>query len=119
MSNTHCCIVRQMITMQNYLASKCMMTLYSDGRYREAEQLDVQVMGTRKTKLGADHPDTLNSIHNLAFTLQSQACHAEALALIEKCFQSRQQVLGEQHPDPLSSFDTLSGWRAECSNRNS
>lgn len=38
-------------------------------RWVEAEQLFVQVMETRKTKLGADHPDTLTSMANLASTL--------------------------------------------------
>ncbi|CAN9218670.1 unnamed protein product [Alternaria alternata] len=94
-------------------------TYRKQGRWNEAEKLEVQVMETRKTKLGADHPDTLIRMHNLAFTLQSQARCAEALALIEKCFQSRQQVLGEQHPYTQSSFDTLSDWRAECSDGHS
>jgi hypothetical protein len=80
------------------LAWKCAMTLYSDGRYEEAEILFVQVLETRETKLGADHPDTMTSMHNLAFTLQSQARHVEAPTLMEKCFHSCQQVLGEQHP---------------------
>ncbi len=44
----------------------------SQGRWEEAEKLEVQVMETRKTKLGADHPDTLTSINNLASTYRSQ-----------------------------------------------
>jgi hypothetical protein len=31
-------------------------TLWNQGQWEEAEQLEVQVMETRKTKLGADHP---------------------------------------------------------------
>lgn len=38
------------------------------GRWEEAEQLEAQVIETRKTKLGADHPSTLTSMANLAFT---------------------------------------------------
>ncbi|KAI1522327.1 kinesin light chain 1, partial [Pyrenophora tritici-repentis] len=87
-------------------------TYWNQGRWDDAEKLEVQVMETRKTKLGADHPDTLASMHNLAFTLYLQGRHVEALVLMEKCFQSRQQVLGEQHPYTQSSFDTLNGWRA-------
>ena len=71
-------------------------------------------METRKRVLGDEHPDTLTSMHNLAFTLQSQARHEEALALMERCFQLREQVLGEQHPDTQSSLNTLNDWRAEC-----
>ncbi len=37
-------------------------TLWSQGRWTEAETLEVQVMETRKTKLGADHPSTLTSM---------------------------------------------------------
>ncbi|EGZ77168.1 hypothetical protein NEUTE2DRAFT_48528, partial [Neurospora tetrasperma FGSC 2509] len=37
-----------------------------------AEKLFVQVMETRKAKLGADHPDTLSSMANLASTYRNQ-----------------------------------------------
>ena len=37
-------------------------TYRNQGRWEEAEKLDVQVMETGKIKLGADHPDTLTSI---------------------------------------------------------
>ncbi|CAG8108423.1 unnamed protein product [Penicillium nalgiovense] len=43
-----------------------------EGRWEEAEQLEVQVMETSKTKLGADHPSTLTSMANLASTLWNQ-----------------------------------------------
>jgi hypothetical protein len=93
------------------LAWKCAMALYSDGQYEAAKELDVQVMETRKRVLGDEHPDTLNSIHNLAYTLESQSRHKEALALIDLCFQSCRKVLGEQHPDTQSSLRALNSWR--------
>ena len=95
------------------LAWKCAMTLYIDGQYKRAEELQVQEMQTRKRVLGDEHPDTLTSMNNLAYTLQLQSRYKEALALIETCFHLRQQVLGEQHPDTQSSFKTLNGWRAD------
>ena len=70
-----------------------------------------------KSVLGDKHPDTLTSMNNLAFTLQSQARHEEALALMEECFQSRQQVLGKQHPHTQSSLTMLDSWRAERSDK--
>ncbi|CAI9635551.1 unnamed protein product [Alternaria burnsii] len=95
------------------LASRCATTLLSDGRYKEAEDLFVEVMQTSKRVLSDEHPDTLISMHNLAFTLQSLARHEEALALMERCFQLREQVLGKQHPDTQLSLNMLSNWRAE------
>jgi hypothetical protein len=43
-----------------------------EGRWKEAEQLEMQVMETRKTKHGEDHPDTLSSMANLASTYRIQ-----------------------------------------------
>jgi hypothetical protein len=44
----------------------------------EAEELEVQVMETRKRVLGAEHPDTLTSMGNLAFTCKSQGRDLDA-----------------------------------------
>jgi hypothetical protein len=41
-------------------------TYRNQGRWDEAEKLEVDVMNARKTKLGSDHPDTLTSMANLA-----------------------------------------------------
>ncbi|KAK3304828.1 uncharacterized protein B0T15DRAFT_537715 [Chaetomium strumarium] len=53
--------------------------------WEEAKQLEVQVVETRKTKLGADHLDTLTSMYNLAFTWEDQGRHSDALALMRDC----------------------------------
>jgi len=37
-------------------------TYQKQGRWKEAEELGVQVMDIRKTVLGVEHPDTLTSI---------------------------------------------------------
>ncbi|KAK4164722.1 hypothetical protein QBC43DRAFT_210033, partial [Cladorrhinum sp. PSN259] len=47
-------------------------TYRNQGRWEEAEKLEVQVIETSKTKLGADHADTLTSMNSLAFTWKSQ-----------------------------------------------
>ena len=43
-------------------------TYRNQGRWKEAEELEVQVMETRKRVLGEKHPDTLTSMGNLAST---------------------------------------------------
>jgi hypothetical protein len=40
-------------------------TYWNQGRWKEAEELEVQLMETRKRVLGAEHPDTLTSIFSL------------------------------------------------------
>ena len=48
------------------------------GRWKEAGELEVQVMETSKTVLGEEHLDTLTSMTNLAFTLKGQGRDDEA-----------------------------------------
>ncbi|KAL8864323.1 MAG: hypothetical protein Q9198_009940 [Flavoplaca austrocitrina] len=62
-------------------------TLWKQGRWDDAEKLDVQVMETRKTKLGMDHPDTLTGMNNLAFTWKGSGKEIEAVRLMEECIQ--------------------------------
>jgi hypothetical protein len=45
-------------------------TYRNQGRWKEAEELFVQVMETRKRVLGEEHPSTMTSMNNLAFTLK-------------------------------------------------
>jgi len=43
-------------------------TYWNQGRWDEAEKLEVQVMEIRKRVLKADHPDRLTSMANMAAT---------------------------------------------------
>ena len=47
-------------------------TYQNQGRWNEAEKLQVQVIETRKRVLGDEHPSTLTSIANLASTYWNQ-----------------------------------------------
>ena len=46
------------------------------------ESLDVQVMETSSRVLGPEHPDTLTSMNNLAFTWEGQGHLRDALELM-------------------------------------
>jgi len=50
-----------MLTSMNNLA----FTYQRQGRWKEAEELQVQVMEICKNVLGPEHPDTLASMNNL------------------------------------------------------
>jgi hypothetical protein len=89
------------------LAWKCAITLYSDGRYKEAEKLYVEVMQTRKRVLGDEHPDTLTSMASLAATYRNQGRWGEAKKLQVEVMQTIKRVLGDQHPSTLSSMANL------------
>jgi hypothetical protein len=70
-------------------------------------------METSKKKLGADHPYTLTSMANLAFTWKGTGRETEAVRLMEECVESRKRVLGLNHPYTLFSCEALVAWMAE------
>jgi hypothetical protein len=67
-------------------------------------------MKTRKRVLGLEHPSTLTSMANLAYTLKDQGRDVEAVGLMDSCLELRVNVLGQSHPDPLSALETLLVW---------
>src|SRR5437588_1493916 len=88
-------------------------TYWNQGRWKEAEELFVQVMETSLRVLGTEHPDTLTSMNNLAFALKGRGQNVKAIKLMEKCVQLRILVLGADHPHTLSSSAALIGWLTE------
>ncbi|KAH6703069.1 hypothetical protein BKA61DRAFT_445116, partial [Leptodontidium sp. MPI-SDFR-AT-0119] len=48
------------------------------GRWDASEELELQVLEKSKKILGADHPDTLASIANLALTYRNQGRRKKA-----------------------------------------
>jgi hypothetical protein len=71
----------------------------------------VQVMEAIKRLLGEEHPDTLTSMANLAFTYWNQGRRKEAKKLDEKAMEARKRLLGEEHPDTLYSMAALSRYK--------
>ncbi|KAH6883938.1 hypothetical protein B0T10DRAFT_463299 [Thelonectria olida] len=89
-------------------------TYWSQGRWKEAEELQVPVMETTKRVLGEEHPDTLSRMANLAFIWKGQGRSGDALTLMQRCVIARGRVLGSNHPDTVSSSTTLAGSDAHC-----
>ena len=58
----------------------------------------MQVMERSKKKLGADHPDTLTSMNNLAHTWKGQGKDKEAFILMSECAKLVAIKLGPKHP---------------------
>jgi Tetratricopeptide repeat len=88
-------------------------TYMNQGRWEAAEELEVQVMETRKKKLRANHPDTLTSMANLAFIWKEQGRDPEAVGLMRECVRLQERVLGASHPHFISSSNALARWEAE------
>ena len=81
--------------------------LRDDGKLGDSERLLERSLRKRRRILGAEHPDTLSSMNNLASTYRAQGRMEEALALEEEELEKSRRILGAEHPDTLSSMNNL------------
>lgn len=67
--------------------------------------------GDKVKSTGQDHPDTLTSLNNLAWTWSYQGRHDEAVKLMTECVEGLERKLGADHPNTKAALDTLSEWQ--------
>ena len=77
------------------------------GEYDRALPLYEECLAKSKRVLGEDHPNTLESLNNLAFIFYSKGEYDRALPLFEECLAKRKRVLGDDHPDTLESLNLV------------
>jgi serine/threonine protein kinase/Tfp pilus assembly protein PilF len=83
------------------------------GRYPPAMPLQEAALRTRRVELGNDHPDTLDSINNMGYLLESIARSEEARAYYQEALEGRRRVLGDEHADTLSSINNMGALLAD------
>jgi hypothetical protein len=74
------------------------LTMVLGGKYEEAETMDRQTLALSEAVLRREHPDTLMTMHNLAYPLAKLCCHHESFALYERACAGYYTVLREDHP---------------------
>jgi tetratricopeptide (TPR) repeat protein len=94
-------------TETTYSRGLLALVYMNQGRWTEAEIIQVQVIETQKKVLGEEHPLTLNSMANLASTYMNQGRWTEAEMMQVQVMETSQRVLGEEHPSTLSSMASL------------
>jgi hypothetical protein len=78
-------------------------TLTKHGRWKEAEELGLQVLEARKRVLGEGHPDTLTSMKNLAVTCSNQRRSKAAQEREIEMANKTQMKADEDNPLPAVS----------------
>jgi Tetratricopeptide repeat len=81
-----------------------------DGKNKDAEVFHRREMEIRYKISGADHPDTLLSMSNLALTYRDQGRLIDA-AKLQELLQKRERISGEDHPETRSIVWTTSHGR--------
>ena len=64
-------------------------------------------MEARRRKLGDDHPETLETMIDLAVLYKEQGRYEEAEPLLLAAVEGRHLKLGEKHPHTLESLNNL------------
>lgn len=79
----------------------------SIGLYSQAEAHLPVALDQRERVLGAEHPDTLMAMNNLAILYSEQGRYAEAEPLHVETLEIRRRVLGAEHPATLLAMSNL------------
>ena len=77
------------------------------GEYAEAQKHLERSVNLRKQKLGADHPDTLESMNDLALLYDIRGHYEEAEALYKQALEGFRVKLGADHSLTLDSMNNL------------
>uniref|UniRef100_A0A8H7NHF5 DUF7779 domain-containing protein n=1 Tax=Bionectria ochroleuca TaxID=29856 RepID=A0A8H7NHF5_BIOOC len=78
-----------------------------EGKWTNAETSSAEAVKIREEVLGANHPDTLTSMANLASTYRNQGRWKEAEKLEVHVMETRKTKLGADHPDTLTGMANL------------
>jgi eukaryotic-like serine/threonine-protein kinase len=89
-------------------AGRALASIYRDqGRFVEAESLDIETLAITEKAFGPDHPDVLKAKGNLASLYWSQGKLDKSVPLFEEVLRAREPKLGRQHPDTLTTMGNL------------
>ena len=87
--------------------NKQVINLFSQGKYAEATPLAIEALKIRREVLGDKHPDTADSINNLALLYSKQAQYAKAEPLFLEALKIKRETLGDKHPKTALSINNL------------
>ncbi|KAJ7300706.1 hypothetical protein DFH08DRAFT_725072, partial [Mycena albidolilacea] len=83
------------------------LILWEAGKYKQYEKLLEGVLEKQKQVLGDNHPDTLRTMGNLAWTYSDLGEHQKSKELNLTVLEKRKQVLGDTHPHTLLTMGNL------------
>jgi tetratricopeptide (TPR) repeat protein len=78
------------------------------GRYEDAEKISKTAVEIQQSVLGLEHPNTLNSMNNLAVALGQRGKLLEATEIHQQIYRRRLRLFGYWHPQTITSMSNLS-----------
>jgi serine/threonine protein kinase/tetratricopeptide (TPR) repeat protein len=89
-------------------------TLIALGYAKEAIALLRKVRATQQTLLGSNHPETLQTMHDLAGAYEEAGERGKAFTLLKQVLARRKAKLGADDPSTLQTMDALAGMYQEA-----
>lgn len=97
----------ELLRRRLYLQEGVAWYQWTQGYYNEAEKLDLLILSENKRMFGKEHPETLESIANLAATYEDQGRWSETEELDRFVVETRSKTLGPTHTLTLTSMENL------------
>jgi tetratricopeptide (TPR) repeat protein len=82
-------------------------SLRQQGKYAEAEAMNLQMLQIMETVLGKDLPSTIMSMTNLPILLDDQGKHTEAEEMHRQTLRIMETALGKEDPSTIMSMNNL------------
>lgn len=80
---------------------------YRLGRYKDAENSHKKALKLRETKLGKEHPSTLESMNDLALAIYEQGKYVEAETMLQETLALDEKILGKEDRRTLAAQGNL------------
>ena len=81
--------------------------LRNAGKFQQAVPIAEEVLKYCEKNDGPDHPETADSLNDLAFLYNSMGDQAKALPLYQRALKIREKALGPDHPYTAISLNNL------------
>ena len=92
---------------QTAISVETVVSLYQQGRFDEAIPVAEALLEQDERSLGPEHPDTLQSVNNLAALYQATGRYEAAEPLFRRALEAQERVLGSDHLEALASLNNL------------
>ena len=80
---------------------------HNKGDYINEKNAYQKLYDLYKSEVGENHPDTLNTLNNLANSYSCLGDYGKALELQNTVYNAFKEILGENHPNTLSALNNL------------
>ncbi|RFU33950.1 hypothetical protein B7463_g2364, partial [Scytalidium lignicola] len=90
--------------------------LFKQGQLDEAISYLTKAADGRRKTLGETHPQTLDSLHDIALVRAAQQQNDEAAKIFKQVWETRKAVLGPAHPSTLTTLSNLASTVAHSGN---